>query len=164
MQLRDFYTSREVRAILGVSQRHLDYWDEKGFVKPSRRDERVELLRSTGARGRGPQRLYSFDDLIKLKVLKELRATGLSLQKINKGLKKLRKRSPASEPLDEVLLTDGKSFQRVRSDGKIEDLLRNGQLVFGVMSLYSMEMQVRNKIRRLPRAQSMVATRETRRA
>ncbi len=162
MELRDFYTSKEVRTILGVGQSRLDYWDEKGFVCPTRGDSRLKGLKGSKKKGRGPQRLYSFDDLIKLKVLKELRSTGLSLNKINMGLKKLRKRSPDTEPLDEVLLTNGKSFQRVRRDGKIEDMLSDGQLVFGVMSLQSIEMQVRHRIRRLQRLYVTEAKRDTR--
>lgn len=151
MNIRDSYTAREVREILGVSQRSLDYWDERGFVCPSRNGSGSKNTRSKRTtKGRGPMRVYCFDDLIKLKVLKELRSTGLSLASINKGLRKLRKRSPNTEPLDEVLLTDGKSFQRVRRDGKVEDMLSDGQLVFGVMSLRSLELSVRRKLRRTP--------------
>ena len=160
MELRDFYTAREVRNILKVSQRSLDYWDEKGFVCPNR----GKVTKNISKRGRGPQRLYSFDDLVKLKVLKELRSTGLGLEKINKGLKKLRKRSPHTEPLDEVLLTDGKQFQRVRRDGKVEDMLTGGQLVFGVMSLQSLELQVRRQIRRLQKVDFTIEVKKTRRA
>lgn len=163
MDIRDFYTSREVRDILGIYQRSLDYWDERGIICPTR-GETPPKKRKRSKGGRGPQRLYSFDDLIKLKVLKELRSTGLSLAKINKGLKKLRKRSPDSESLDEVLLTDGKQFQRVGRDGKVEDMLSDGQLVFGVMSLQSLEMQVRRKIRRLPSSGETVEKQRSRRA
>jgi len=144
MQLTDCYSAMDVRRILRLSQRRLDYWDELGLVTPKR------LEKGSKRKGRGVQRLYSFNDLIKLKVLKELRSTGLSLQKIQKALRKLSQRSPGTEPLNEVLLTDGKSFQRRKADGRIEDLLADGQLVFGIMSLRDLEIDVRRQIHRLP--------------
>jgi DNA-binding transcriptional MerR regulator len=151
MQLRDYYTAQDVRQILRLSQRRLDYWDELGLVCPVR----TEAERGSKRRGRGVQRRYSFNDLIKLKVLKDLRSTGLSLQKIQKGLRKLRRRSPRTEAFDEVLLTDGKSFERRRADGNIEDLLAGGQLIFGVMSLRGIELEIRKQIRRSPSSRSV---------
>jgi DNA-binding transcriptional MerR regulator len=144
MDVCDSYSSSQVRRILRVSQRRLDYWDELGLVSP------VRANKGSKKRGRGDRRCYTFNDLIKLKVLKDLRETGLSLQRIQKGLKVLRKRSLHTDPFDEVLLTDGKSFHRVRANGKIEDLLSNRQLVFGVMSLRELELDIRNRICRMP--------------
>jgi DNA-binding transcriptional MerR regulator len=147
MKAKTKYTAREVRKILDLSQRKLDYWDDLGIVSP---------VRSSGDKGsknkgRGVERLYTFDDLIRLKLVRDLRTTGLSLQRIQKGLKKLRKRTLDSDPIDEMLVTDGKTFQRIRKDGKIEDMLANGQLMFGIVSLASLEQNVRERIVRFNR-------------
>lgn len=143
MQLDNSYSSDQTRRILGLSQRRLDYWDELGLVSPTRAEK------GSKRKGRGDRRTYTFNDLIKLKVLKDLRSTGLSLQRIQKGLRVLRKRSPNTDPFDEVLLTDGKSFQRLQANGKIEDLLADRQLVFGIMSLRDLEIDLRSRIHRV---------------
>ena len=64
------------RRIVGLSQRCLDYRDQILVVQPS----------LEGTKGKGSLRQYSFDDLLRLAVVKNLRQAGLSLQKIRKGL------------------------------------------------------------------------------
>ena len=83
------YTARQVRVALKISQRRLDYWDELGIVSP----KRTAKERGSKVNGRGNCRSYSYDDLVRLRVVKGLRDAGLSLQKIRKCLKKLRRRT-----------------------------------------------------------------------
>ena len=45
--------------IAGITYRQLDYWARTGLVKPSIR----------GAKGSGSQRLYSFKDILTLKIV-----------------------------------------------------------------------------------------------
>ncbi|HEU4424768.1 MAG TPA: MerR family transcriptional regulator, partial [Pilimelia sp.] len=54
---------------VGISYRQLDYWARTALVVPSIRD----------ASGSGTQRLYSFRDLVVLKVVKRLLDAGVSL-------------------------------------------------------------------------------------
>ena len=56
----------------GISYRQLDYWARTGLVEPGVR----------GAAGSGSQRLYSFRDILVLKIVKRLLDTGVSLQNI----------------------------------------------------------------------------------
>ena len=56
------YNSKEASRIAGVSLRQIQYWDERGFIRPSVK----------AAQGRGSKRLYSFHDLLCLKVMKDL--------------------------------------------------------------------------------------------
>jgi len=58
-----------------ISYRQLDYGRAPGLVVPSIRD----------ASGSGTQRLYSFRDMVVLKVVKRLLDAGVSLQNIRKG-------------------------------------------------------------------------------
>ena len=51
----------------GISYRQLDYWARTGLVEPSVR----------GATGSGTQRLYSFRDILILKVIKRLLDAGM---------------------------------------------------------------------------------------
>ena len=54
----------------GITYRQLDYWARTGLLQPSIR----------AARGSGSQRLYSFRDILVLKVVKKLLDAGVSLQ------------------------------------------------------------------------------------
>ena len=104
----DVYNSKMASRIVGVSLRQIQYWDEQGFIRPS-----VKL-----AEGRGTKRLYSFHDLICLKVVKDLARHGLSLHKIRRCVRPLRQYAGANGQPPESLryLTDGKKLFMITSD------------------------------------------------
>jgi DNA-binding transcriptional MerR regulator len=137
------YSAAAARRIIGISQRCLDYWDERGIVSPS----------AKAAQGKGSERRYSYDDLLKLSVVKKLRGAGLSLQRIQKGLAKLRKNAADRDPLlTEVLVTDGKSLHRMTSNpSAVEDILADGQLVFSVVAIGQIDQALRKSVVRLER-------------
>jgi predicted RNase H-like HicB family nuclease len=119
------FNTKIVSEITGLSMRQIDYWDTTHFIKPSISD----------AKGRGSVRLYSFIDLIQLKVAKTLMDKGISLQKIRKSINYLKKNMPKVEkPLSELkFLTDGETIFVLTKDQKtIIDTLKNGQLVFSI--------------------------------
>ena len=93
------FNSKMVSRIVGVSLRQIQYWDEQGFIRPSVKT----------AEGRGTKRLYSFSDLVQLKVVKDLAGHGLSLQKIRRCLRHLKEFFPArTQPVQSLrYLTDG---------------------------------------------------------
>src|SRR5439155_15329070 len=89
------YRVPEVCKVVGISYRQLDYWARTGLVRPSIRD----------AGGSGTQRLYSFEDLLQLRVVKTLLDTGISLQQIRKAIDYLK---DSERPLQSVtLMSDG---------------------------------------------------------
>ena len=102
------YDSKNVSRIVGVSLRQLQYWDEQDFIRPS-----IKL-----AEGRGTRRLYSFNDLICLKVVKHLTRHGFSLQKIRRCVAPLKKNFIQTERPAESLryLTDGEDLFVITSD------------------------------------------------
>jgi DNA-binding transcriptional MerR regulator len=119
------FNTRTIAKILGLSIRQIDYWDRTHFVKPSVRE----------ASGYGSVRLYSFIDLIQLKLAKTLIDNGISLQKIRKAINYLRKNMPdVKKPFSELrFLTDGKTIFVITRDKKvIIDTLKSGQLVLSV--------------------------------
>lgn len=129
------YSAAQARKIVGISQRCLDYWDEREIVCPSR----------VKASGKGSERKYSFDDLLKLTLVKKLRDSGLSLQRIRKGLEKMRKRWPKKDPLlDELLATDGKKFFRIRED-KVMDVV-NGQMLMSFVAVGRIREELERKV------------------
>ena len=108
-------------AAAGVTYRQLDYWARTGLVEPSVR----------GATGSGTQRLYSFRDVLLLKIIKRLLDAGVSLQQIRTAIVHLRERG--TEDLTRVtLMSDGASVYECRSADEVIDLLQGGQGVFGI--------------------------------
>jgi DNA-binding transcriptional MerR regulator len=106
---------------VGISYRQLDYWARTSLVVPSIRD----------ASGSGTQRLYSFRDILVLKVVKRLLDTGVSLQNIRAAVDALRARGV--EDLARItLLSDGTTVYECTSSEEVVDLLRGGQGVFGI--------------------------------
>jgi DNA-binding transcriptional MerR regulator len=109
--------------LTGCTVHQLRYWDQIGLVRPT--------VQSTGGRP-GVRRLYSFRDLVALKVVKALLEGGMSLQKVRRAYKYLRDKAGLEEHLAGVkLITDGQSiFKIVKSDGEVLDALRQGQMAF----------------------------------
>jgi DNA-binding transcriptional MerR regulator len=105
----------------GITYRQLDYWARTDLVVPT--------IRS--ASGSGSQRLYSFKDILVLKVVKRLLDAGVSLQNIRVAVEALRLRG--ADDLSQVtLLSDGTSVYECTSPEEVVDLLRGGQGVFGI--------------------------------
>ena len=105
----------------GITYRQLDYWARTGLVEPT--------VRSAG--GSGTQRLYSFRDILLLKIIKRLLDAGVSLQQIRTAVSHLRDRG--TDDLTEVtLMSDGASVYECRSPDEVIDLLQGGQGVFGI--------------------------------
>ncbi|RCK71299.1 MerR family transcriptional regulator [Desertihabitans brevis] len=105
----------------GITYRQLDYWARTGLVTPEVR----------AASGSGSQRLYSFRDILILKVIKNLIDAGISLQQIRKAIEHLRARGV--EDLTEVtLMSDGVTIYEAVSPTEVVDLLRGGQGMFAI--------------------------------
>lgn len=134
------FDSKMVSRIVGVSLRQIQYWDERGFIRPS-----VKL-----AEGRGTKRLYSFSDLIQLRVVKDLTDHGLSLQKIRRCLHYLKRYSPEMvQPRDSLrYLTDGeKLFLLTHDRNKILNVM-DRQFVFS-LGIGNLVRELNGEVRRV---------------
>ncbi|MCW2607986.1 MAG: MerR family transcriptional regulator [Frankiales bacterium] len=108
-------------AAAGITYRQLDYWARTGLVEPSVRE----------AAGSGTQRLYSFRDILVLKIVKKLLDAGVSLQNIRTAISTLRDRGVAD--LGEItLMSDGTTVYECTSADEVVDLLQGGQAVFAI--------------------------------
>jgi DNA-binding transcriptional MerR regulator len=105
----------------GITYRQLDYWARTGLVVPSVRD----------AAGSGSSRLYSFRDVLVLKVVKRLLDTGVSLHNIRTAVELLRARG-VPDLAGITLMSDGATVYECTSQDEIVDLLAGGQAVFGI--------------------------------
>lgn len=141
----DGYNSKRVKDLTGVTQRNLDYWVERGVIVPS----------IAVGRGKGTERLYSFEDIVKVRVVKHLRETGLSLDKIQRALKKLKARDPNKDPLlEEYLISDGKRVLHHLEGGHLEDVLADGQFVLNIVRIGLIREETRKATLRLERKQT----------
>lgn len=109
------FTTKDAQRLSGLSPRRLQYWDETDFIRPS-----------VAARGgRGLPRLYSFRDLVQLRVAAQLRDR-LSLQALRRLKEALDLDAPFAEvrfallPDDEVVYLGPKGhYEAARSPGQI---------------------------------------------
>lgn len=121
------YRAPQVCKLVGITYRQLDHWARTGLLTPSLQK----------ANGSGTQRLYSFTDLLQLRVVRRLLDTGISLQKIRRAVDWLRAKLETDHPLTELnLISDGNTIwakdQADEAAALFTDLLRQGQGVFGI--------------------------------
>jgi DNA-binding transcriptional MerR regulator len=111
----------QVCKIVGITYRQLDYWARTELVRPSVMD----------ANGSGTQRLYSYRDLVELKVIKQMLDAGISLQSARKAVESLR---AFDEDLASIrIVIQGPTIVLAQSDEQVMDLLRGGQGVLSVV-------------------------------
>ncbi|WP_404961199.1 MerR family transcriptional regulator [Streptomyces sp. 147326] len=108
-------------AAAGITYRQLDYWARTGLVEPSVRP----------AYGSGTQRLYSFRDVVVLKIVKRFLDTGVALQNIRAAVQHLRDRG-FSDLERMTLMSDGATVYECTSPDQVVSLLQGGQGVFGI--------------------------------
>jgi DNA-binding transcriptional MerR regulator len=117
------YRAPQVCRLVGITYRQLDYWARTDLLRPSLQD----------ASGSGSQRLYSFTDLVQLKVVKRLLDAGMSLKRIRSAVEILRNQLATDQPLADVtLLSDGQTIYAAHSADEVVDVFRRGQGVFGI--------------------------------
>ncbi|MDX6363158.1 MerR family transcriptional regulator [Streptomyces sp. NPDC058274] len=108
-------------AAAGITYRQLDYWARTGLVEPSVRP----------AHGSGTQRLYSFRDVVVLKIVKRFLDTGVSLQNIRTTVQHLKERGFLD--LERMtLMSDGATVYECSSPDEVHALLQGGQGIFGI--------------------------------
>lgn len=108
-------------AAVGITYRQLDYWARTGLVEASIRP----------AHGSGTQRLYSFRDVVVLKIVKRLLDAGVSLQNIRTAVRHLCSRE-LPDLAQMTLMSDGATIYECSSPDEVVELLQGGQGIFGI--------------------------------
>ncbi|MGI9528594.1 MAG: MerR family transcriptional regulator [Acidimicrobiia bacterium] len=133
------FRSPQVCTVVGITYRQLDYWDRTGLLGPSLQE----------ASGSGTQRLYTFQDIVTLRVVKRLKDAGTSLHKIRQAFDQLEAEvGPNWREQDITLLSDGTTIYAATSPEEVVDLLQKGQGVFGI-AVRPVHDEVRGEIHRL---------------
>jgi DNA-binding transcriptional MerR regulator len=122
--MQDRFTSRDVIALTGITARQLQWWDERGVVRPERE---------------GHRRLYSLNQLTEIVVICQLRRKGFSLQGVRKVVRFLDREfgKRLAQIVDRNsaihLLTDGEHLYLETSAKQIVDILKNSnQPILGI--------------------------------
>jgi DNA-binding transcriptional MerR regulator len=125
------FSGPSVCRIAGVTYRQLDYWARTNLVTPS----------VTAAQGSGSKRVYSYSDLIEVRVIKSLLDAGVALPRARQAVNCLR--DQVGGDLKSVsLVLSGSNSVLAYSDGDIIDLLKGGHGVFNVISMDSVTADI----------------------
>ena len=118
------FSGTKTATIVGITYRQLDYWARTDLIRPSLAD----------ASGSGSRRLYSYRDLLELRVIKSLLDAGIKLESVRTAFEYLRTHVDtdiASAHLvisgSDVILCDG--------DQLIDVMRRGGQGVLNVLAI-----------------------------
>src|SRR5689334_10106535 len=132
------FTSNEVVALTGITPRQLQWWDERGIVRPARE---------------GRNRVYSAGDLAEVAVICELRGRGFSLQRVRKVMRFLQ-REFGKRLLETIrnggdvhLLTDGRRIYVETSAKQVIDVLKNSRQPLLSVCLSDTLRQIRAELR-----------------
>ncbi len=118
------FSGTRTAEIVGITYRQLDYWARTDLVRPSMAD----------AKGSGSRRLYSYRDLLELKIIKQLLDAGIKLETVRDVFTNLREHVGADITSANIVI-DGGTAVLARDDGELIDLVRTGQGVLNVLSL-----------------------------
>lgn len=118
--VRAGYRGPAVCRTVGITYRQLDYWTTTGLVRASVRD----------AVGSGTQRLYGFEDIVQLKLIKRLLDAGVGLRRIRAAVAYVREQGLSLK--DVTLVSDGSRVYALDDSRQLIDLLQRGQGVFAI--------------------------------
>ncbi|HXN61282.1 MAG TPA: MerR family transcriptional regulator [Acidimicrobiales bacterium] len=141
------YSGPQVCGLVGITYRQLDYWARTGLLQPS----------VVSARGSGSRRVYSYADVLELKVIKQLLDAGVSLQSARRAVECLREDLGADVASTNLVLT-GTSSVLARSNGEVVDLLAGGQGVFNIVPMAGVVDELDADIVRLDEAAAAKAS------
>ncbi len=136
----------QVCKLVGISYRQLDYWARTDLIRPSLAD----------AQGSGTQRLYSYRDLVALKVIKSLLDAGVSLQTARKAIQYLHSHM-GEELASASLVLNGTNSVLAQSGEDLVDLVRQGQGVLNIVPLGTVVEELDARIHELESARPVGA-------
>ena len=133
--IRHGFSGKRTAEIVDITYRQLDYWARTDLVRPSMAE----------AAGSGSRRLYSYRDLLELKVIKALLDAGIRLEQVRKVFAYMRN-SLGEDVGSANLVIDGSRSVLVHTGEELIDLLQNGQGVLNVLPLAGVKEEVDNRI------------------
>jgi DNA-binding transcriptional MerR regulator len=136
----------QVCSIVGITYRQLDYWTRTDLIKASVAD----------AKGSGTQRLYSYGDLLEIKVIKSLLDSGFDLKKVRTMIGYLRDNLGEDVAAANLVITGGNSVL-TQSGEELVDVMRNGQGVLNIVPIGGLQTELLAKITELHPSEPVAA-------
>lgn len=134
----DGYRGPQVCSIVGITYRQLDYWARTELIRPSVAD----------AKGSGTQRLYSYRDLLELKVIKSLLDSGVDLKKVRRVIGYVRE-NLGEDVATANLVISGSDSVLAQTGEELIDLVRNGQGVLNIVPIAGVKIELDAQIHEL---------------
>jgi DNA-binding transcriptional MerR regulator len=122
------FSGTKAAGVVGISYRQLDYWARTDLVRPSLCD----------ASGSGSRRLYSYRDLLELRVIKSLLDAGIKLESVRKAFGYLRDNAH-TDIAAATLVISGNDVLLCDGDTLIDIVRRGGQGVLNVLAIGSVK-------------------------
>ncbi len=147
------FTGTKAKSIVGISYRQLDYWARTDLVRPSLVD----------ASGSGSRRLYSYRDLLELRVIKSLLDAGIKLESVRRAFIYMRDHMNSDIAAAHLVISGNDVM--VCEGGELTDVMnRAGQgVLVNVLALGGVKASLDQQIRALdedaPREPTPLATR-----
>jgi DNA-binding transcriptional MerR regulator len=131
------FTTTRATSIVGISYRQLDYWARTDLVRPSLVD----------AAGSGSRRLYSYRDLLELRVIKSLLDAGIKLESVRKAFNYMREHMNGDIAAAHLVISG--SDVMVCEGGELIDVMnRAGQgVLVNVLALGGVKLSLDQQIR-----------------
>lgn len=118
------YSGTKAAKIVGITYRQLDYWTRTELVRPS----------LAVAEGSGSRRLYSYRDLLELRMIKTLLDAGIRLEHVRDAFSYLRQHVSPDITSAHIVI-NGSSVTLCEGDQLVDVLRRPGQGVLNVLAL-----------------------------
>ena len=133
------YSGTQTAKIVGITYRQLDYWARTDLLKPS-------LAEATGS---GSRRLYSYRDLLELRIIKSLLDAGIKLESVREVFTNLRATVGADISSANIVIS-GTSSVVLRTNDELIELMSRGQGVLNILPLAGVKAGVDAGIESLP--------------
>ena len=132
------FSGKRTAEIVGITYRQLDYWARTDLIRPSLAD----------AKGSGSRRQYAYQDLLELRIVKQLLDAGIKLENVRDVFKQLRT-LVGDQIASANLVIQGSSVALALDDGQLLDLVRAGQGVLNVMNLGQCQADLEERVQAL---------------
>jgi DNA-binding transcriptional MerR regulator len=148
--LEQAYSGTKTAQIVGITYRQLDYWARTDLVRPSLAD----------ASGSGSRRKYSYQDLLELRMIKNLLDAGIRLETVRDVFTNLR--SYVGGDITSANLVIAGSTVVLCDGDELVDVVRKGQGVLNVLPLASVKAEIDARIVELHPRDAAAPTRAAR--
>ena len=134
------FTTAQVKSLTGLSTRQLEYFEQTGLLVPSIRHKQ----------GKGHNRLYSFRDLIVLRIIAQLhQEQHVSLQSVRRAVAYIHN-AEGFEVSQAVLVVNGDDIMFVNRDQSLTSLIKHPRQLMWVLDIRAVTQDLQEQMQSVP--------------